>query len=316
MKPREILIVKTGFSEFLDRGISTTVSLGDVLICTSILHLYKNDRVTWVTAWAARELLKDNPHIHELLIFGPQAFRKIRESSFDILINLEKDIGICTFLRGVAAKKRFGFYFDDRIHDIATHNRFTRYLLAGQENHKYLEKTFLEILFETVGENWRQEIPVLTRKKRSREKYDFGFNYEVGSKWPTKAWPQEQWRELEKILGDRYGISWQKGHKNILRYIDWIDSCRVVVTSDSLGQAIALALGKKVVVLYGPTDYRRMHGVNNIRVVASDLNCPYMPCYLPLCRFEDFCMKHISPARVAAVCEELVSQEKQEAFIV
>ena len=55
---RKVLIIKTGFSEFLDRGISTTVSLGDVLICTSLLHLYKQDEVTWVTDWMARRLLK------------------------------------------------------------------------------------------------------------------------------------------------------------------------------------------------------------------------------------------------------------------
>ena len=68
--PRKVLIIKTGFSEFLDRGISTTVSLGDVLICTSLLHLYKKDEVTWVTDWQARQLLKDNPFIKNLLIFG------------------------------------------------------------------------------------------------------------------------------------------------------------------------------------------------------------------------------------------------------
>ena len=74
---KKILIVKTGFSEFLDRGISTTVSLGDVLICTSILHLYKNDHVTWVTDWQARQLLQGNPYIKQLLIFGSQALESI-----------------------------------------------------------------------------------------------------------------------------------------------------------------------------------------------------------------------------------------------
>ena len=72
-KPRKVLIIKTGFSEFLDRGISTTVSLGDVLICTSLLHLYKKDEVTWVTDWQARQLLQKNPYIHQLLIFGTKA---------------------------------------------------------------------------------------------------------------------------------------------------------------------------------------------------------------------------------------------------
>ena len=307
MKSKRVLIIKTGFSEFLDRGISTTVSLGDVLTCTTILHLYKNDEVTWVTAWAARQLLKDNPYITELLIFGPQAFEKIAGKSYDILINLEKDIGICTFLRRVRAKKRYGFYFNERIHDIATHNNATRYLLSGQENHKNIDKTFLEILFETVGEKWQGQGYVLSRRKKSREKYDIGFNYSVGSKWPTKAWPLARWEELEKLLQNKYSLSWQQGHKNLFKYIEWIDRCRVIVTSDSLGQAIAAALGKKVIVLYGPTNFRRMQGIHNLTVIPSELACPMMPCYLPICKFDRFCMDYILPEKVALKCEELLS---------
>ncbi len=305
-KPRNVLIIKTGFSEFLDREISTTVSLGDVLICTALLHLYKEDEVTWVTAWRARRLLENNPYINELLVFGPQAFRKMMETSYDLLINLEKDIGLCTFLRQVKAKKRYGFYFNDNLHDISTHNRATRYLLAGQENHKEIDKSALEILFETVGEKWRGQIPLLTRKKRSPQKYDIGLNYSVGSKWPTKAWPMEKWQALEDILKDRYALSWQKGHKNIFQYMDWIDSCGVIVTSDSLGQALGWALGKQVVALFGPTNARRMQGIQNVTVIASDLRCPHMPCYLPVCKFERFCMDAIAPEKVAAACEEIL----------
>src|SRR3989344_7557912 len=98
MLKRKILIIKTGFSEFLDRGISTTVSLGDILFCTSLLYRYKNDRVTWLTSYKGSPLLKDNPYIDELLTFGPSSLQKVTKSSYDILINLEKDIGICASL--------------------------------------------------------------------------------------------------------------------------------------------------------------------------------------------------------------------------
>ncbi len=308
--PRNVLIIKTGFSEFLDLGISTTVSLGDVLICTAILHLYKKDHVTWVTSWSARKLLKDNPYIQELLIFGPEAIQKILNSNYDILVNLEKDIGICTFLCGIHARRRYGFYFNNRIHDIATRKRSTRYLLAGQENHRDIQKTGLEILYETVNKKWRGQGLVLNRCRKSRPKYDIGFNYSVGSKWPTKAWPTDRWKHLEEILKDKYSISWQQGHKNINRYIDWIDSCRLIVTSDSLGQALGLALDKKIVTLYGPTNYRRMDGIKNISVIPSELNCPHMPCYLPVCKFSDFCMNHIAPEKVAQQCEFLLKEVK------
>ena len=303
-KPKRILIVKTGFSEFLDRGISTTISLGDVLICTSILHLYKNDRVTWVTDWRARELLQGNSYIHELLVFGSVALERITGPVFDVLINLEKDIGICAFLNRVTAKKKYGFYFNDKDHRIMTRKRSTEYLLSGQENHRDIHKNALELLYETVDQKWQGQGLVLTTKKPAKIKYDVGFNHAVGGKWPTKAWPMDHWKKLEHLLEGQFTLSWQQGHKNLSKYIEWINSCRVIVTSDSLGQAIGQALGKKVITLYGSTNYRRMQGVPNVEVVPSMLKCPHMPCYMPVCSFDKFCMEFISPDTVALKCRE------------
>ncbi len=304
--PRKILIVKTGFSEFLDLGISTTVSLGDVLICTSLLHLYAKDNVTWVTDWQARQLLKGNPLIKRLLIFGTPALEALTQETFDVLINLEKDSGICVFLNRVQAQKKYGFFFNDRNYRIEPRKRSTQYLLAGQENHKDIQKNALEILYETVGQQWRGQGLILPARRKTKIKYDVGFNHAVGTKWPTKAWPMDHWKSLEKILSARYSLSWQQGHKNLMKYIDWINSCRLVVTSDSLGQAIGQALGKKVVTLYGPTNYLRMQGIPGVTVVPSTLKCPYMPCYMPVCGFDKFCMDYISPERVANVCGGLL----------
>ncbi len=304
--PREILIIKTGFSEFLDRGISTTVSLGDVLFCTAILHLYKRDHVTWVTAWDGRELLNDNPLIKELLIFGPKMFEEIKGREFDILVNLEKDIGICTYLSQIKAKKRYGFYFNERAHDIATYKRSTRYLLAGQENHRTIAQNVFEILYETVGNKWRGQGALLTTKEKKKEIYDIGFNHAVGSKWPTKAWPIEQWKKLEQLLEKDYTISWQQGFSNLPKYVKWMNSCKVIVTCDSLGQILGQALGKKVISLYGPTDYRRVSGIPNIFPVPSKMSCPHMPCYLLTCKHHQFCMDHLPPEEVASVCQKVL----------
>lgn len=303
---RKVLIIKTGYSEFLDRGISTTVSLGDVLICTSLLHVYARDHVTWVTSAQAKDLLKNNPMIHETIIFGSEALTRLEGQEFDILINLEKDIGISTSLRRIKAKKCFGFYFSDKTHNIETRKRSTRYLLAGQENHRDIDLNALEILYETVGKSWRGQGLVLGSKKKTKIKYDFGFNYSVGSKWPTKAWSMDYWKELEKLLEPRYSVSWQKGHSHLGTYIQWINSCLVIVTSDSLGQAIGSALGKKVITLYGPTNSQRMQKVPGVEVVPSTLKCNHLPCYLPFCKNDKFCMDYISPEKVVNICLQAI----------
>ena len=310
--PKKVLIVKTGYSEVMDRGVSTTVSLGDVLICTCILYPYENDHVTWVTSWAAKKLLEGNPYIQRLLIFDSNTLKEITSGTYDILINLEKEIGICTLLNGVKAERRFGFYFDETIHNIATYKKSTEYLLSGQENHKHHKRNSLQVLFDTIGKKWDGEGFIYQKDRLAKkERYDIGFNYYVGSKWPTKAWPQEQWKKLEAILKPRYKVSWQKGHKNLQRYIDWINSCKVIVTSDSLGQALGQALGKQVVTVYGSTNFRRMQNIPNIHIIHSPLKCPYMPCYMPVCRFDKFCMDHIEPSKVAEMCEKILAKHKK-----
>lgn len=304
--PRKVLIIKTGYSEFLDRGISTTVSLGDVLICTALLHLYKNDHVTWVTSSQAKELLVKNPFIHELVVFGSEALVRLDGQTFDVLINLEKDIGISAALSRIRARKCYGFYFSDKTHSIETRKRSTRYLLAGQENHRDIDQNALEILYETVDKKWQGQGLILGHSRKTKIKYDFGFNYSVGSKWPTKAWPEDHWKALENLLKSRYSVTWQKGHSHLGTYIAWVNSCRVIVTSDSLGQAIGSALGKKVITLYGPTNAERMENVPGVKVVPSTLKCPHMPCYLPFCKFDKFCMDYISPEKVANLCHQAI----------
>jgi ADP-heptose:LPS heptosyltransferase len=84
----------------------------------------------------------------------------------------------------------------------------------------------------------------------------------------------------------------------------------MIVTSDSLGQAVAQALGKKVVTLYGPTNYLRMRGIPNVTVLPSSLKCPHLPCFLPVCKFNKFCMDYISPEKVAQICKGLLANKR------
>ena len=303
---RRILIIKTGFSEFLDRGVSTTVSLGDVLFCTVILHLYKDDDVTWIVSNQARDLLVDNPYIDKLLVFDSFVFEKVLNKKYDIFINLEKDIGICAFLKNVQAKKKYGFYFNEKKYDIATYKDATRLLLSGQENHKNVNNNTAEILFKVVGKKWDGQGLLLSPKKRKKQIYDVGLNYAVGTKWPTKAWPMRYWKALEKSLKKDFSISWQKGHKNIHSYIQWIDSCKTIITSDSLGQMIGQALKKNVITLFGSTNHNRMDRLPHICVLPSKLKCRYRPCYLLTCKNKKFCMEAILPEDVETVVRRIM----------
>jgi heptosyltransferase-2 len=83
------------------------------------------------------------------------------------------------------------------------------------------------------------------------EKPKIGLNHKIGGKWPHKAWPMENWERLANLIGEP--ATWQYGD-TLEDYIKWVGSCRIIVTNDSLGLHLALAMDKKVVALFGPTN--------------------------------------------------------------
>jgi len=114
MDKKKVLIIKTGFSEILDKDHSMIVSLGDVLRTTVILHKYKNEKVTWVTAEKALPLLENNPYIERLLAYDFTTILQLESEEFDIIINLEKVPGICALADKIKAWKKYGFRFNTK----------------------------------------------------------------------------------------------------------------------------------------------------------------------------------------------------------
>ena len=96
---------------------------------------------------------------------------------------------------------------------------------------------------------------------------------------------------------------------NIEAYIDWINSCRLIVTNDSLGLHIALALGKKVVALFGPTKANEVDEHDGMIKLTPDVNWDCMPCLAASCHNpEGLCIEHISQDRVVDAVNKLLSQ--------
>ncbi|HAO94213.1 MAG TPA: hypothetical protein DCR11_10135 [Deltaproteobacteria bacterium] len=122
-----------------------------------------------------------------------------------------------------------------------------------------------------------------------------------------KAWPPEYWKELETLIGTRYTISWQQGLKSIEEYIEWISSCRLLVTNDSLGLHIAHALDKKIVALFGPTLSSEVYVKNGVKLLPSkEYDC--LPCLSTTCVKETPCMYEIKPQRVLTEIDKLLQE--------
>ena len=167
------------------------------------------------------------------------------------------------------------------------------------------KKYWEEILFEMVGAKWQGEVCILGYKPKSPIMYDIGFNYNVGKKWPNKAWPMEYWKELEKLIGDKYTVSWQQGLKDMEDYFEWVNSCRVIITNDSLGLHISNALNKKTIALYGPTVSSEIYIHNGTKLLPHvDYDC--IPCLSPKCIQSKSCMNYIEPKMVYDAIENIM----------
>ena len=302
----KILIIKLGYSETLDPEIGKIVSLGDVVRCTVILESLKakfsDSKITWLVAPEAFPLVVDNPYIDRILVWDEFVPFALMREQFDVVVNLEKIHGICALADMIQARERVGFCFDvisGNYSAYAQSIRATKYIqdkVKGKKVHEIWQK----VLVEMVGCEWNGQEYSLGYKPQPKEIYDVGFNCYVGSKWPTKAMAKYKWEELADRLENRgISYSWQRGMDNLYEYMDWIAGCKVLVTSDSLGVHLALAMRKRVIVLFGASSGEEIYCYGRGEMIypsfgdkLSMYEC--VPCYSPVCKKGKHCMDFIN----------------------
>jgi len=300
-----VLIIKLGWTETLVADQGLTCSLGDVLRTTPLLYPFLKDHVTWVTDERAVDLLPGKPYINELLVYGPELQRQLAGREFDHVINLECDVRLTEILAGVRFGKWSGFPLwtanvlghRDQVDDVKDGT------VSGITN----GKTWSEILFEMAGEKYTGQPMVLGDGFSAKVTHDIGFNIKVGPKWPTKAWPEENWQELAEILRGKYTFDFQQHLNNLKGYIDWVSRCRLLVTNDSLGLHIAEALGKNIVALFGPTSFETMNVSATTIFLQSVPKLDCQPCYQSQCDRYCQCMRNIRVSDVAFAIERLMN---------
>lgn len=309
----KVLIIKLGYSETLASEIGNGTSYGDVLRSTVLLNLYKDDHVTWLVDEKAFPIIKSNPYVDRPLIYNLTSVLQLQFEHFDTVINLEKVSGLCALASSINAWRRYGFRFDvqtgeagayDGSHDVLD-------ICRNIEKRRNRKAYWQEGLFDMVGTQWKKEEYILGYEPRSKIEYDIGFNYQVGNKWPLKGWPMGYWKELEANLNG-YTVCWQKGLSDIEEYFDWVNSCRLIVTNDSFGMHIAIALKKKIISLFGPTHAsdNYLYGLGTA-FHPEDFTCEEFPCQLNKCvHFDDNCMSLIKPDIVLKEINKLMDQEK------
>lgn len=305
----KVLIIKLGYSETIDSGIGKVTSLGDVLRTTVILYPFVDDHVTWLVDEQAYPLLEGNPYIQRILCYDLTSVLQLQRERFDTVINFEKVPGVCALADSISAWRRYGFRFDEVNGVAEAYDGCEKVVSLCKDGD--LKRTnngsLQESLLQVIGAAWEGQEYILGYRPKAKEIFDVGLNWAVGSKWPNKAWPVDNWDELKQLLEGKYSFSTQQGMDDLHAYIEWINSCRLLVTNDSLGLHIALALKKKVVALYGPTNPNETYFYGRGEVLYPEMRgYECVPCFSSVCSKERMCMDMISPESVMESITRLI----------
>lgn len=310
MNRKSVLIIKHGFSETCDSGISPIVSYGDVFRCTCLLEDFKDCHVTWISAPQAGDLLTGN-HLIDSLILADNPTdvpTDALQPHYQTIINLEKRQDWCDFAAASSADLHYGFKDStgDRIDNYGFFPASAQALAAYQNTS---EHPIQRALFRMCGREWAGQRYVLGYQPRITQIYDIGLNHHVGPKWPTKTWPQHHWQTLHDELSKNYAISWQQSLNSIQHYIDWLASCRLVITCDSLGLHLSLALKKKIVALFGPTPPEQVYMYGCGVKLTPTCQRPCIPCFESTCDKPDPCMEHLTVDMVVEAVDLLFAEK-------
>lgn len=310
----KVLIMKTGYSEILEgRNNSRRVSFGDILRITPLLHVYKEDNLTWLTDSEAYPLLQENPLINRILPYDMTTVLQLQSEEFDTVINLEKIPGICALADKIRARRnRFGFTFNSQTGEAEAYDHAYDILAISSDKilKKTNDKTSQELLFKMVGAKWNKEKYSLGYKPKRNGEYDVALNTYVGPKWPTKVWSKQNWDGLEKnLLKEGFSVTRQDKQddsvlKNLYLYIDWINSAKILVSSDSLGLHLGIALEKHVFGLFGATPHKEIYFYGKGEAILPKEKPECMPCMEGKCILDKNCIDEITPETIASKIRE------------
>jgi len=156
-----------------------------------------------------------------------------------------------------------------------------------------------------------------------------GLNTGAGGRWPLKQWREEGYLELVDRVSRREDVQFlllggpaeqdrndrlKRGSKvrlldpgcdnTVRHFAALLSHCDVAITGDTLAMHLALALGKRAVVLFGPTSAAEIDLYGLGEKVVPDMGC--LSCYKNSCDFAPNCMDLISTDMVeGAVLRQL-----------
>jgi heptosyltransferase-2 len=325
---KRILIIKLG-------------ALGDVIRTTPLFvklkEIHTDAHFTWLTH--SPDILPKN-QIDSVYKLDAISLFTISNSSYDIAINLDKDLEACILLEKVNAKEKFGYIFKDGHIAAATpaaeHKLLTGFFdqLSKSNTKSYLEEIFeicdlqfnyepyLINLNEKLAENWNQQM-----RHHAQGKKIIGLNTGCGPRWNTRLWSEDSWVELASELNMRGYFPvfmggeleheknsrmshdakiFYPGHFSLEEFIALTNSCDLIVTQVSMMMHIATALKKQMVLMNNIFNRHEFELYGRGEIVEPTKQCE---CYYGnTCIYGSSCMQQLTPDTVLNAVSKLTCE--------
>ena len=326
---KRILIIKLG-------------AIGDVIRTSPLVvkfhQLYPYCHITWVTH--SPEIVSSK-FVNTICKFDFPSVYAIRNTKYDIAVNLDKETEACSLLKDVDASEKYGFIWHNNHIDIATQNAEHK-LLTGLFDQKskantkhYLDEIFEICHFQFNDEPYLLEIDrVMANKWKSLRKFSdgkpiIGLNTGCGKRWTTRLWPNEYWIELvHQLKGEGYFPvllggeaedennrllvelcdAYYPGFFSLTEFIALTSNCDVVVTQVSMMMHIVTALKVPLVLMNNIFNRNEFYLYNNGVILEPSTGCD---CYYGnTCKRELSCMHDITVEKVNDSIVSLMNRNK------
>ena len=323
-------------------------SLGDVLHASGhirrVREYYPDAHLTLLTSVGAADLFHYNPHIDELISFdrywikyqwfrhpivclrhGLETMAKVRQRNYDLAIDLQGRWKTVLFLWGARARRRVvkgRWWFATRFHQPELH--------ALRELDGVLEVAGFPRADSQMEIHLSEKEVAFVNDQLARAGITNKRLVVLSpvSRWPTKDWALQRYRELcdalpadcavvvtgtaaerSVISTHLTGLTTQQGvnlagQLSLLQLAELIGRAAVVICGDSFPMHVAVACRVPVVALFAPTDERRVGPLSSESIVIRpEQGCDR--CYRRR-HCSNQCMARIDVSKVAAVVKQVL----------
>lgn len=283
----KILIIKLG-------------AAGDVVRTTTLLHLFKNDSVEWITSKENAILLKDNPFIARVI--ATDELNNTKFDNYDLVINLEDNFESANLLFNIKYNDLFGCYLDksnkltytDNSSDWFGLSLISKFGKQKADELKYENKlSFQELVFAGLGYEFNGETYILPSSSETDLLGDIAISSKAGNRWPMKNWAY--FNELAEILRNKgYTVNFLPQRSTMLEHLSDVRNHKLLISGDSLSMHFSLGSNVKCLTFFLCTSANEIYDYG----LQTKLVSPYLKEYFYRQDFDERAVKVFSVEEV------------------